>query len=139
MGLTLEEFSSAVGSDGPVTIHGLDTRGGPVADVRAVTAPSGVEWVQPAEMTIKCGAATPVDDVDAALAEHGQQVAIPSGGTIGGALAVGRSGIRRLGYGAMRDTLLQAPQTDIRYSKQILDKRHIRELAHEHFTLCQSF
>jgi glycolate oxidase FAD binding subunit len=58
-------------------------------------------------MTVLCGAGTPVDEVDAALAEHGQQVAIPSGGTIGGALAMGHSGIRRLGYGAMRDVLLQ--------------------------------
>jgi len=59
-------------------------------------------------MTIGCGAGTPVDEVDAALAEHGQCVAIPSSGTIGGALAVGRSGVRRLGWGPMRDTVLQA-------------------------------
>ena len=39
---------------------------------------------------------------------HGQQVAVPPGGTIGGALAMGQSGIRRLAYGAMRDVLLQA-------------------------------
>lgn len=108
MGVTLEEFARAVGTVDPVTISGLGTRGGPVPDVRRVSAPSGVEWVQPAEMTIKCGAGTPVDEVESALAEHGQQVAIPGGGTVGGALAVGRSGLRRLGYGAMRDTLLQA-------------------------------
>jgi glycolate oxidase FAD binding subunit len=48
-----------------------------------------------------------VAEVDAALAEHGQCVAIPPSGTIGGALAVGHSGIRRLGWGPVRDTLLQ--------------------------------
>ena len=32
----------------------------------------------------------------------------PAGGTVGGALAVGRSGIRRLGDGSVRDVLLQA-------------------------------
>jgi glycolate oxidase FAD binding subunit len=45
--------------------------------------------------------------LEAALAEHGQRVALPQGGTVGGALAVGRSGIRRLGEGAMRDAVLQ--------------------------------
>ena len=101
-------FADEVGSDDPVTITGLGSRGGPVAAVRAVSAPSGIDWIQPAEMTIGCGAGTPVDEVDAALAEHGQCVAIPSSGTIGGALAVGRSGVRRLGWGPMRDTVLQA-------------------------------
>ena len=101
-------FADEVGSDDPVTITGLGSRGGPVPAVRAVSAPSGIDWIQPAEMTIGCGAGTPVDEVDAALAEHGQCVAIPSSGTIGGALAVGRSGVRRLGWGPMRDTVLQA-------------------------------
>ncbi len=69
--------------------------------------PRGIEWIQPAEMTIRCGAGTSVADVDAALAEHGQCVAIPDFGTIGGALAVGHSGVRRLGWGPVRDTVLQ--------------------------------
>jgi glycolate oxidase FAD binding subunit len=76
--------------------------------VRTVTAPSGIGWIQPAEMTICCGAGTPVADVAAALAEHGQCVALPDGGTIGGALAVGHGGVRRLGWGPARDTVLQA-------------------------------
>jgi len=101
-------FADEVGDTGPVTVTGLGTRGGPVDGVRVVTAPSGIEWIQPAEMTICCGAGTPVTDVAAALAEHGQCIAVPAGGTIGGALAVGHSGIRRLGWGPVRDTLLQA-------------------------------
>ena len=56
---------------------------------------------------MSCGAGTPVAEVDAALAEHGQRVAIPPTGTVGGALAVGRSGIRRLGDGPIRDAVLQ--------------------------------
>ncbi len=106
MDLTLEDFAAAVGSTGPVAIAGLGTRSRPLSDVRVVNAPIGIEWIEPAEMTIRCGAGTPVDEVDAALAEHGQQVAVHSGGTVGGALAVGQSGIRRLAYGAMRDALL---------------------------------
>lgn len=104
---TVAAFAEQVGSTGPVTIAGTSTRGGPVADVRCVGAPNGIEWIQPAEMTVRCGAGTPVADVDAALAEHGQCLAIPASGTIGGALAVGHDGIRRLGRGPMRDTLLQ--------------------------------
>ncbi|HWL45809.1 MAG TPA: FAD-binding protein [Ilumatobacter sp.] len=104
---SIDEFAAEVGPDGPVTIAGLATRGGPVDGVRTVMAPVGVADVQPAEMTVRCGAGTPVDELDAALAIHGQAVAIPPSGTVGGALAVGRSGIRRLGYGPVRDTVLQ--------------------------------
>lgn len=104
---TVRAFAEEVGRDGDVTISGLGSRGGPVDDVRCVRAPVGIDWIEPAEMTIRCGAGTPVADVDAALADHGQCVAIPAAGTVGGALAVGRSGIRRLGWGPVRDTLLQ--------------------------------
>lgn len=106
--IDLSAFAVEVGSEGPVTIGGLGTRGGPLAGVRSVTAPSGIEWVQPDEMIVCCGAGTPIDELVAALATHGQTVALPAGGTVGGALAVGRSDHRRLGYGPARDTLLQA-------------------------------
>jgi glycolate dehydrogenase FAD-binding subunit len=106
MGLT--DLAAAVGPAGPVTITGLGTRGGPVPGVPVVRAPSGIEWIAPDEMTVGCGSGTPVDELDAALGERGQFVALPPGGTVGGALAVGRSGIRRLGYGPVRDALLQA-------------------------------
>src|SRR6185436_6951200 len=89
------------------TVTGTGTRGGPVAGVRTVTAPAGIDWVQPAEMTLSCGAATLVDELDDALRAHGQRVALPPSGTVGGALAVGRSGIRRLGEGPSRDGVLQ--------------------------------
>jgi glycolate dehydrogenase FAD-binding subunit len=56
---------------------------------------------------VSVGAGTPVDELDAALEVHGQRVALPPGGTVGGALAVGRSGIRRLGDGPTRDAVLQ--------------------------------
>lgn len=106
--MNLEEFADEIGPTGPVTIAGLATRGGPVDGVRTVMAPVGIDWIEPEEMTVQCGAGTPVDELDAALARHGQAVAIPPSGTVGGALALGRSGIRRLGYGPVRDVLLQA-------------------------------
>jgi FAD/FMN-containing dehydrogenase len=104
----LSAFAEEVGADGPVTVTGLGTRGGPVEGIRTVYAPSGIDWVQPAEMTVACGAGTPVAELDEALVAHGQAVAIPPSGTVGGALAAGRSGLRRLGYGPVRDALLQA-------------------------------
>ena len=105
---SLDTFAEEVGAHAPVTIAGLGTRGGAVAGLRSVVAPSGIDWIQPDEMTMSCGAGTPVADVAAALAEVGQRVALPDGGTVGGALAVGRSSVRRLGDGFVRDVLLQA-------------------------------
>ncbi len=106
--MDLTAFADEVGDAGPVTITGLGTRGGPVPGVRVVGAPAGIDWIEPAEMTVCCGAGTMVAELDDALLDHGQCVAIPPTGTVGGALAVGRSGMRRLGYGPVRDTLLQA-------------------------------
>lgn len=106
--MDLSEFADAVGTDGPVTIAGGSTRGGAVAGPRCVASPAGIDWVQPDEMTVCCGAGTAVADLAAALAEHGQRVNLPAGGTVGGALAVGHSDIRRLGDGPIRDVLLQA-------------------------------
>ena len=106
--MDLSGFASEVGDRDPVTISGLGTRGGPVPGVRLVRAPAGIDWIAPEEMTVCCGAGMPVDELDAGLAEHGQFVVLPPGGTVGGAFAVGHSSIRRLGYGPVRDALLQA-------------------------------
>jgi hypothetical protein len=108
----LTEFAEEIGADGPVTIAGLATRGGPVDGVRPVMAPVGIDRFTPDEMTVECGAGTPMEDLVGELAAFGQTVAIPPSGTVGGALVVGRSSIRRLGYGPVRDTLLQARYVD---------------------------
>jgi FAD/FMN-containing dehydrogenase len=104
----LTDFADEIGATDPVTITGLGTRGGPVRGVRAVRAPAGIDWIQVDEMTMRCGAGTTVDEVDAALNDLGQCIALPPHGTVGGALSVGHSGIRRLGHGPVRDVLLQA-------------------------------
>jgi glycolate oxidase FAD binding subunit len=110
----LSAFAEAVGSEGPVAVEGGRTAwsvGGLPADgVRLVRAPAGVVAVEPAEMTVRALAGTTVADLQSALAEVGQCVNLgepPPGATIGGVLAVGRSGWRRLGWGPLRDTLLQ--------------------------------
>ena len=106
--MDLTGFADEVGMAGPVTVSGLGTRGGPVSGTRLVRAPSGIVDFQPDEMTVRCGAGTPVDELAAALAEAGQYTALPAGGTVGGALAAGRSDVLRLGRGPVRDGLLQA-------------------------------
>ena len=108
--MDLTAFASEVGgiNDGDVTISGLSTRGGPVAGCRVVAAPSGIESIQADEMIVHCGAGTPVVELNEALAAVGQCVSLPASGTVGGALARGLSDIRRLGYGPLRDALLQA-------------------------------
>ncbi|MBV9284717.1 MAG: FAD-binding protein [Acidimicrobiia bacterium] len=110
----LEHFAGDVGADGPVTVVGGRTQwdvGGAVDPAaREVRAPAGIVEFEPAEMTVRCGAGTTVAELDAALGEHGQCVALAGddGSTVGGVLAVGRSGIRRLRQGPMRDVLLEA-------------------------------
>ena len=107
-------FAEEVGADGPVTVAGGRTawqiggEGDPLA--RVVTAPGGILELVPAEMVVRVGAGTPIDELDAALAEVGQEVALGGrrGGTVGGALAVGWSSLRRPRLGPARDALLEA-------------------------------
>jgi glycolate oxidase FAD binding subunit len=111
----LEVFAKEVGDSGAVTCVGGRTQwdvGGPLLGfVREVRAPSGIVEFEPAEMVVRVGAGTTVAELSAALAEGGQQVPldpqVPEEATVGGVLAVGRSGIRRLRYGHVRDVLLE--------------------------------
>ncbi len=66
--LDLAEFAEEIGTEGPVTIAGLATRGGPVDGVRPVMAPGGIVSFTPDEMTIRCGAGTPMETLDEELA-----------------------------------------------------------------------
>lgn len=112
----MRAFADEVGgaAAGPVVAAGAGTAaylGGRVEPgTRAVRAPVGVVAVDPADMTVRVRAGTPVIDLAAALAEVGQCVAVPArspAATVGGALAVGRSGTDRLGRGPLRDTVLE--------------------------------
>ena len=85
---------------------GRGTRSSPGTG-RRVAAPSGIVEFEPAEMTLCCGAGTPLEEIHAAVAERNQEVALPQGGTVGGALAVGHSDVLRRGRGPVRDTVLQ--------------------------------
>ncbi|MCP5027140.1 MAG: FAD-binding protein [Actinomycetia bacterium] len=116
----LHAFAAEVGESGPVTCVGGRTHwqvGGEV-DGRAaeVQAPSGVVEFEPAEMIVRVGAATPVTELHAAIAPANQFTILPelSGATVGGVLAVGHSDLHRLGYGPLRDALLEAIIADHR-------------------------
>jgi glycolate oxidase FAD binding subunit len=114
---TLAAFAAEVGPEaaGSVVAVGGRTQwdvGGALdagVEVREVRAPAGVVAVEAADMTVRVRAGTTVADLDAALTEVGQTVALPDwdGATVGGVLAVGHSGLRRLGWGPVRDTVLE--------------------------------
>ena len=110
----LKAFADEVGGRDPVVPVGgrtqWDLGGAPAAEAREVRAPRGIVEFTPAEMTVRVGAGTTVTELDAALAAAGQTVALPDweDATVGGVLAVGRSGLRRLGWGPLRNTLLEA-------------------------------
>ncbi len=106
----LAAFAEEIGGAdaGPVTVVGHHTRWSGAVAGRTLHAPAGIHAFAPEEMTVACGAGTGVDELASALAARGQFVALPPGGTVGGALAEGWSRIDRLGVGPVRDTLLQA-------------------------------
>ncbi len=111
----LERFAAEVGPTGPVVAVGGRTQwlvgGPPLTTAREVVAPGGVVDHQPAEMIVRVRAATTVAELDAVLAEAGQMVPLDPDdavhATVGGVLAVGHSGPRRLRYGPVRDAVLE--------------------------------
>ncbi|MGH9268654.1 MAG: FAD-binding oxidoreductase, partial [Acidimicrobiales bacterium] len=111
----LEAFAAEVGGTGPVVAVGGRTQwelgGPPGAGCREVRAPAGVVAFEPAEMVVRCRAGTTVAELGAAVGERGQMVPLdpadPSRATVGGVLAAGQSGLRRLRYGPVRDLLLE--------------------------------
>jgi glycolate oxidase FAD binding subunit len=79
---------------------------------------SGVTLYEPAELVLSAKAGTPIAEIEALVAESGQELAFepmdygpllglrPGAGTIGGALAANLSGPRRIKAGAARDHFL---------------------------------
>lgn len=75
-----------------------------------VRAPSGIAVHEAADMTITVGAATTVREVAEALAASGQECPLDPrsrSATVGGVLASGLSGPRRLRLGPVRDCVLE--------------------------------
>jgi glycolate oxidase FAD binding subunit len=68
-----------------------------------------VDW-QPDDLTVVVEAGVRLDDLEATLTERGQSVMAseaPGDGTIGGMVAAGVSGWRRLRYGPVRERMLE--------------------------------
>ena len=112
-------FAGEVGSSDPVTVVGARTHwgvgGAPCAGTREISAPAGVWEHEPSEMTVRCGAGTTVAELAAHLARTGQMVPLDpadDAATVGGVLACGFSGHRRLRYGHVRDLVLQTRHVD---------------------------
>lgn len=116
----LEDFAAEVGVAGPVTCVGGRTQweaGGALSGpAREVAAPTGVVAHEPGEMIVRVRAGTTLAELDAIVAAGGQMVTIeadhPDRATVGGVLACGRSGRRRLGWGPVRDTVLEVTAVD---------------------------
>lgn len=99
---------------------GLRFRGGgsksfygrqPVGEVVDMRAYSGIVSYEPTELVVTVKAGTPLAELEALLAEHGQMLAFepPHFGdeaTVGGCVAAGLSGPRRLAAGPLRDFVL---------------------------------
>lgn len=76
-----------------------------------IRAPAGVLTYDPADLTATVSAGTTVAELRAVLAEQGQLCPLDprdDKATVGGVLATGLSGHRRLRFGPVRDTLLGA-------------------------------
>ncbi len=111
--INLSGFADDVGRAGAICVRGGGTRwdlGGVAGEVRVVTAPAGIDSFDPAEMTVVVGTGTTLSNLADVLAADGQEVALdgPPEATIGGALMVGRSPLRRGRLGEVADVLLQA-------------------------------
>ncbi len=117
----LEQFRDrirqAAAEKTPLRIRGGGTKdwygGAPVGEVLQTAAYTGVIDYEPSELviTVRCG--TPLAEVEALLARHGQMLAFEPprfgpGSTIGGVVAAGLSGPRRMAAGSVRDFVLGA-------------------------------
>lgn len=110
-----DQVRDAADAGRPLKIVGGDTKAflGRRTEGQAldVSGHRGILAFEPSELVITARAGTPVAEIEAVLAEHGQMLAFepPSfgaGGTIGGAVAAGLSGPRRPFAGAVRDFVL---------------------------------
>jgi len=120
---TLEELASHVADAvEPFRLQGHGTKptlGNPVvaSQLLSLTKFSGVESYEPEELILEAGAATKLADIEKLLRQRGQMLAFEppdwshlfgtsSSGSLGGVVATGLSGPRRLKSGAARDHVL---------------------------------
>jgi len=109
----LDELRSTVAAADAVVPVGARTHwevGNPTTPGVEVRAPGGIVAYDPAELTVTAGAGIAVGELAAVLGEAGQECPLDPRtpeATVGGVLATGLSGPRRLRYGPMRDRALE--------------------------------
>jgi len=102
---------------GPLAIAGAGTaadwagRLGPVESVLETTGLTGIVTHNPGDMTVAVRAGTPLRELQAELAPHGQHVSldaarIADGATVGGLVATGDAGPSALVHGTLRDLVI---------------------------------
>ena len=117
-----EAVASAADKGAPVEIVGTGTKRGigrvmQTAATLDLSALSGIQLYEPDELVLSAGPGTLVSEIEAVLAGQGQQFAFEPpdlsrllgaehSGTLGGMLAAGFSGPRRIKSGGVRDHLL---------------------------------
>jgi glycolate oxidase FAD binding subunit len=107
------EVAEAVAAAAVVVPVGSGTHrevGGPVPAGTEISAPEGIVTYDPAELTVTLGPGTTVADLDKVLAAHDQECLLDPRdphATVGGVLATGLSGHRRLRFGPLRDRVLE--------------------------------
>jgi len=103
----------ALSAEEPLEVLGSGSRRGlgrPVQAAHALdlSSLSGVVAYEPEELVLTAQAGTPMDLIRPLLAERGQHLAFepPEGGTLGGLIACGLAGPRRISAGSARDHAL---------------------------------
>jgi glycolate oxidase FAD binding subunit len=95
-----------------------DFYGGPLAgEVLDLTALAGISSHEPSELVVTARAGTPLAELEAALAAHGQWLPFEPphfapGATVGGMVAAGLAGPARASVGGVRDYVLGATLLD---------------------------
>jgi glycolate oxidase FAD binding subunit len=109
----VDELRAAVAAAETVSPVGAGTHwevGNPPTLGVEVHAPAGVLAYDPAELTVTVGAGTSVGALTDTLAQSGQECVLDprsASATVGGTVAAGLSGPRRLRYGPLRDRVLE--------------------------------
>ncbi len=109
----LDELRDTIRAADAVVPVGARTQwevGNPTTGGVEVRAPEGVLAYDPAELTVTAGAGTTVAELAAVLGDAGQECSLDPRSpeaTVGGVLAAGLSGRRRLRYGPLRDRVLE--------------------------------
>lgn len=116
------ELAETIAAGGPFAVKGLGMREGfgrampPLATLN-LKAFAGIESYEPEELVLEAGAATPLADVQSLVASRRQMLAFEPpdlshlwgarhAGSIGGLLATGLAGPRRIKAGSVRDHVL---------------------------------